>query len=126
MVQEVIKTATKSRIKFAIRGGGHSIVPGAASINDGILIDMSGMNSIQYNELKETVTIGSGLRWRDVHSALNSHNRTVVGSRDLDVGVAGLSLGGGLSYFTEKYGMVCDNILNFEVRIRSTSVVNGG
>lgn len=83
--------------------------------------------------------MGSGLRWGEVYNQLDDFNVTVVGGRVLDVGVGGLILGGmhlhasqprsiserrwcshcigGLSYLSDIYGLVCDNVVNFEASI---------
>lgn len=68
--------------------------PLAANINDGVLIDLSALKEVTYEASSRTVTVGSGNRWGDVYSALDPSNVTVAGGRIVDVGVAGLTLGG--------------------------------
>lgn len=41
-----------------------------------------------------------------------------------DVGVGGLTTGGGISFFSPQYGYVCDNVQNSEVVLASGEVVN--
>ena len=41
-----------------------------------------------------------------------------------DVGVAGLTLGGGLSFLSGQYGLVCDNVVNYEIVLADASIVN--
>jgi len=41
-----------------------------------------------------------------------------------DVGVAGLLLGGGLSFLSAQYGLACDNVVNYEVVLADGSIVN--
>jgi FAD/FMN-containing dehydrogenase len=41
-----------------------------------------------------------------------------------DVGVGGLTLGGGLSFLSAEYGLVCDNVVNYEVVLANASIVN--
>ena len=67
--------------------------PLAANINDGVLIDMSKFNQVNYDAAKNVATVGSGLTWGDVYNQLDPHNVTVVGGRVLNVGVGGLILG---------------------------------
>lgn len=43
-------------------------------------------------------------------------NVAVAGGRAGTVGVAGLILGGGNSFYAAREGLVCDNVVNFEVR----------
>ena len=42
-----------------------------------------------------TVTVGVGLIWDDVYSALDEHNLTVIGARASGIGIGGFALGGG-------------------------------
>lgn len=67
--------------------------PFAANIDNGVLIDLSGFNQVDYDAESSTVVIGTGNRWLDVYSTLDAFNVTVVGGRVLDVGVGGLALG---------------------------------
>ena len=100
-VQQIVKLLAESSINFAIRSGGHSPSPGAANINNGVLIDMSDFNQVDYNAANSLVTIGPGQTWGDVYSHLDQYNVTVVGGRVLSVGVGGLILGGKSSYQRE-------------------------
>ncbi|KAI0835840.1 putative FAD-binding oxidoreductase [Hypoxylon sp. FL0890] len=120
----VVSAVTNRKVKFAVRSGGHSVVPGAANINGGVLIDMSKINTVEYDADEKVVVVGSGLRWKEVYTALDPYNVTVAGGRVLDVGVGGLTLGGGLSYLADLYGLVCDNVVNFEVVTATGTVIN--
>ncbi|KAI3336899.1 FAD-binding domain-containing protein [Xylariaceae sp. AK1471] len=127
---------------FAVRGGGHASFAGASSIADGTVIALRHMDEIEVitpaattsnshglannNASSNTVIkVGAGSRWGDVYSTLEKSNTniTVVGGRDANVGVSGLLLGGGLSYFSNLYGFACDNVLAFEVVLASGRVV---
>ncbi|RYP06146.1 hypothetical protein DL764_003322 [Monosporascus ibericus] len=123
-LQEVIPLLVESHVPFAIRSGGHSAAPDAANIDEGILIDLSGFNEVEYDASRNVAVVGSGLRWREVYSQLDQFNVTVVGGRVLDVGVGGLILGGGVSYLSGLYGLACDNVVNFEVVLADRSVVD--
>ena len=70
------------------------VAPGASNIDDGVLIDMSGFNEVEYDSSAEIVRVGSGARWKDVYRALEPYNVTTVGGRSMDIGVGGLLLGG--------------------------------
>ncbi|KAL8973573.1 MAG: hypothetical protein Q9197_002172 [Variospora fuerteventurae] len=107
---------------FAIRSGGHSPNPGAANTNSGIVIDLRLLNQITPSRDGLSVVIGSGARWLDVSSALDSKSLAVAGGRNSAVGVGGLTLGGGISFFSPRLGFVCNNILSYEIVLADGSV----
>ncbi|KAI1390546.1 putative FAD-binding oxidoreductase [Hypoxylon trugodes] len=123
-LSHVVSTVVDWGVEFAVRSGGHSVVPGAANINGGVLIDLANFNTVEYNADQQVAVVGSGLRWKEVYTSLDQYNVTVVGGRVLDVGVGGLTLGGGLSYLADLYGLVCDNVVNYEVVTANGTIVN--
>ncbi|KAL6714317.1 hypothetical protein ACLMJK_007740 [Lecanora helva] len=98
---------------FAVRSGGHSPVPGAASIQGGVLIDLCLLSAVTPSEDGSSVVIGAGAKWMDVSKILDSKGLAVVGGRNSAVGVGGLTLG----------GLVCSNIISYEIVLASGSCV---
>ncbi|KAF1999180.1 hypothetical protein P154DRAFT_577329 [Amniculicola lignicola CBS 123094] len=86
---------------------------------------MSAFNEIRYIPRDQVAVVGGSAHWRDVDSALTPHNVTVVGGRLKDIGVGGLILGGagGLSWLSDKRGLACDNVADFEVILANGSVL---
>lgn len=78
-------------------------------------IDLSVLNNITVSPDQTHASIGPGARWADVYSTLSRHGLAVSGGRVSSVGVGGLALGGGKSFFASLYGFVADNVENFEV-----------
>ena len=89
---------------------------GFANINGGVTIDMTGLSSVTINNDHTVVSIGSGAKWLDVYTYLDALDLSVARGRNGLVGVGGLTLGGGISYFAPRVGWACDNVANFEVR----------
>lgn len=108
---------------FAVRGGGHSPVAGASTSNGGVLIDLSLFNQVIISPERETVVIGAGCKWARVYEALEKQGLAVVGGRNLAVGVGGLTLGGGLSFFSPRLGLVCSNIVQYQVVLADGRIV---
>ncbi|TGO07340.1 hypothetical protein BTUL_0290g00050 [Botrytis tulipae] len=106
---------------FAVRSGGHSCVAGAASIEGGVLIDLGCFNEVVPFEGNDesSVIIGAGCRWMDVSKVLDERGLAVVGGRNSAVGVGGLTLGGGLSFFCPQFGLVCSNIISYDIVLAS-------
>ncbi|KAL4941787.1 hypothetical protein BDV06DRAFT_235818 [Aspergillus oleicola] len=100
---------------FAIRGGGHNPGKGVSSVQGGVMIDLSKMNKTAYHREAETVDIMAGAKWGDVYQYLKPLGVAVTGGRSDTVGVGGLIIGGGMSYFAPRYGLACDNVINFEI-----------
>lgn len=80
-----------------------------------MLLALSHLDSVEYSEADETVDVGPGAKWVDVYSSLAPHGRYAIGGRLKSIGVPGLTLIGGVSYFLNKYGFTMDNIVSYDV-----------
>jgi FAD/FMN-containing dehydrogenase len=60
-------------------------------------------------------TVGAGARLGEVDKALQEHDLAIPGGTCPPVGVAGLTLGGGLGILGRKYGVTCDHLVGAEV-----------
>ena len=95
--EEVAASVLLSRLaqcQFAVKSGGHGAFEGASNIENGLTIDLGGLNQIDLHPGSDTVSIGPGNTWYDVYTTLEPLNCTVVGGRVATVGVGGLVLGG--------------------------------
>ncbi|KAH8890548.1 FAD-binding domain-containing protein [Thozetella sp. PMI_491] len=110
-------------IQFAIRSGGHTVFSGAANINGGITVDMRAINSMVLSEDRKVASIGTGAKWSELYPELLKYNITVMGGRVTDIGVGGLITGGGINFFSRRYGFDCDNVYGYEVVLASGEVV---
>lgn len=116
-------TEDRGQLRFAVRSGGHSPVPGEANVAGGIVLDLQALKNVSLAPDKRSVHVGPGARWHDVYTALAAHKLAVVGGRASTVGVAGLLLGGGISFFSPRSGFACDNVLAYQVVLASGEVV---
>ncbi|KAK4625008.1 FAD-dependent monooxygenase sdcF [Fulvia fulva] len=106
---------SKSQCKFAVRGGGHTGWSGAANTDTGITFDLSQLNETIVASDRTSVAIGAGARWDDVYDKLDALCLHVAGGRYPTVGVSGFILGGGFSFFSQRYGWGCDTVISFEL-----------
>lgn len=97
---------------------------GASNIQDGLTIDLANLNQIQVSQDKTLTHVGAGNRWVDVYSQLDQQQLSVIGGRVAGIGVGGLTLGGGISFFSGRHGLACDNVRNYEVVLANASIAN--
>ncbi|CZR68267.1 related to 6-HYDROXY-D-NICOTINE OXIDASE [Phialocephala subalpina] len=122
-VSAAVKFLSKLRATFAVRGGGHMPIPGYANIDGGVLIGLTNLRQIQLSEDKSYVSIGPGLRWEEVYDYLEPYGLIALGGRVGSVGVPGLLLGGGISFYSNQYGFASDNVIAYEVVLASGQIV---
>ncbi|KAK8076348.1 hypothetical protein PG994_003620 [Apiospora phragmitis] len=89
-IATLIAAARQDGCPFAVRGGGHSDIPGASNSDGGITVNMAGLSDVVVDEAAGVARVGAGAKWGDVYRELEKTNRTVVGGRLRDVGVGGL------------------------------------
>ncbi|KAL3477299.1 hypothetical protein BJX99DRAFT_226350 [Aspergillus californicus] len=109
--------------EFAVRGGGHMGIKGANNIDDGVLIVMSSLNTLELSEDQAILSVGPSYRWADVYSFLEPYGLAVAGGRLGPVGVPGLLLAGGINFYGNQVGFGCDTVVNYEVVLADGSVV---
>lgn len=101
-------------LPIAIRGGGHN-GPGLGSVDDGLVIDLSGMKGVRVDPAARTVRVGAGCTTGDVDHATHAFGQAVPFGIISTTGVAGLTLSGGHGYLSRQYGLAIDNLLEADV-----------
>ncbi|KAI0012284.1 FAD-binding domain-containing protein [Xylariaceae sp. FL0662B] len=109
--------------KFAIHSGGHMSWVGANNIEEGVTIDLGLMSKTTYNPETKLASLQPGGRWTQVYSDVEKHGVMVAGGREGLVGVGGLLIGGGLTFYTCRVGWACDQIVNYEIVLADGKVV---
>ncbi len=112
-VQTCLAFVKKFNLPFAARSGGHSY--NGYSTSTGLIIDVTRMSTVTVNTSNNTTTIGAGTRLIDVYSALAQHGLALPAGSCPTVGIAGLTLGGGVGVIGRKFGLTCDNLLSAQV-----------
>ena len=110
-VAEAIGFARRHGLALATRAGGHSFA-GHSSTPD-LLLDVTPIRSVTV--AGGVTTVGAGARLGEVYEALQGHDLAIPGGTCPAVGVAGLTLGGGLGILGRKYGVTSDHLVGAEV-----------
>jgi FAD/FMN-containing dehydrogenase len=106
-VQQCLELARGAGVTPRPRSGGHSY--GGWSSGDGLIVDTTAMASISVDP-SGTAVIGAGARLIDVYAALAAHGRALPAGSCPTVGIAGLTLGGGVGVLGRSYGLTADRL----------------
>jgi mannose/cellobiose epimerase-like protein (N-acyl-D-glucosamine 2-epimerase family) len=109
----IIKCANKANIKWTIRNGGHSY-EGFSQLHDGYVIDLQKLVGVKVNP-DNTVVVGAGEMFGHVYSEVAAKNLYIPAGTGPNVGVSGVTLGGGIGYATRKRGVTCNSVISARV-----------
>jgi FAD/FMN-containing dehydrogenase len=101
----------KFGVPVAARCGGHSYA--GWSSTSGLIVDVTRMAGV--NVSGSTATVGAGTRLIDFYNGLAAHGRAVPGGSCPTVGIAGLTLGGGVGVVSRAYGLTSDNVQSLQI-----------
>ena len=119
-IAHALALASQEGLHVALRSGGHCFA--GRSSTTGIVIDVSGMNEVAVSD--GTVTVGAGARLADVYDALAADDRTIAAGCGPTVGIAGLTLGGGLGILGRSHGLTADQLVAARAVFADGSIVD--
>ena len=122
-IVEAVNLARARGLEVAVRGGGHNVA-GRATVDNGLMIDLSSMKGIQVDPARRTVRAEGGVTWAELNPATQEHGLAVTGGVVSSTGIAGLTLGGGLGWLMGKYGLALDNLISVELVTADGRVLN--
>ena len=125
-VVDAVALARTLGLDAAVRGGGHNVA-GHATLDRGLLIDLSAMKGIHVDPGRRTVRAQGGALWKELNRETQVHGLATTGGVVGSTGIAGLTLGGGIGWLMPKYGLALDNLRSADLvladgRVRRASV----
>ena len=120
-VAATIDYALDTGTEVTPRGGGHCFA--GRSTTDGIVLDLSHLRAISVHA-DGTATIGAGATLGTVYSVLHDRGRTLPAGCGPTVGIAGLTLGGGIGLLGRTHGLTCDQLVSAQVVLADGRVVD--
>jgi FAD/FMN-containing dehydrogenase len=106
-----VRFAREHDLAVAVRGGGHNIA-GNCVCDGGLMIDLSPMKGIQVDPQRRTARAQPGLTLGEFDRHTQANGLATTMGIASEVGIAGLTLGGGYGWLAGRYGLACDNLLS--------------
>jgi FAD/FMN-containing dehydrogenase len=122
-VQKAVSFAVANKLKIAPRGGGHSYI-GASTAGGTMVLDLRGLaGGVSFDQGSGNVTVPAATDLYAIHQALAGAGRAIPTGTCPTVGVAGLTLGGGMGADSRHAGLACDALRSATVVLPSGDVV---
>ena len=96
-VVQAVKLAKAQACQVSVRSGGHSWAAWSVR-DDAILIDLVGLNGIQYDEETKVARVGPAMEGSEVNAVLAKKGRFFPGGHCPCVGIGGFLLQGGMGW----------------------------
>jgi FAD/FMN-containing dehydrogenase len=111
-VRRVIQWVQEYDVRLVTRSGGHSFA--GFSTTPGLVLDVSRLTNVHPNA-DGSAAVAAGAKLGSVYGRLWNVSRAVPFGTCADVGVSGLTLGGGHGYSSRALGLACDNVERIEI-----------
>ena len=82
-----------------------------SSFKGEIVLDMRKLNKVRVDVEKKLIYAQGGALFGEIDNEAWKYGLATVGGALGDIGIGGLTLGGGIGHLTGKYGMTIDNLM---------------
>jgi len=113
-VSLAVSFARENGLELAVRGGAHSFA-GHGTSDGGLVLDLSQMRALHVDPEGQTAWAQAGLTSGEYTVQTARHGLTTGFGDTGSVGIAGITLGGGISWLVRKHGLTIDDLLAVEL-----------
>ncbi len=118
-----LRFAQEVNIGVAVSGSG-GYPAKLSAVNDGLLLDMSTLKSIQVNPTDQWAITQTGVTWREFDQVTQAFGLACTGASIPDAGVAGQTLSGGIGWLHRSQGLTCDHLISAELATADGALIN--
>lgn len=131
-VQNAVLRAREERkrnpaFQVRVRCGGHDYEGWSSNVLDGLIIDVSMMESMKFHrrpgQRPTLAEVGAGLEMQLLTERLWDAGVGLPLATSPDVGIAGLTLGGGFGPTSRKWGLTCDQLAAVQIVLANGRVI---
>jgi FAD/FMN-containing dehydrogenase len=109
-----VTQAAAAGLQVAVQGTGHGAAA-LGSLDAAVLVKTSAMRGVTIAPTARLARVEAGARWGEVVQAAAGHGLAALAGSSPDLGVAGYTLGGGLSSLSRRHGLAAQSVLAAEV-----------
>jgi len=110
-----LRFAREQRLPISVRSGGHG-ASGQATNDGGLILDLARFDQIDVlDPAQRLVRVGAGAHWGAVADALAAYDLALSSGDTRQVGVGGLTLGGGIGWMVRAHGLTIDSLRAAEI-----------
>jgi len=121
-IAAAVGAAREAGLRVATQGTGHGAGP-MGSLEDTLLIRTARMRGVVVDPGARRARVEPGVLWEQLSAAAAEHGLSGLQGSAADVGVAGYTLGGGLSWMARKHGWAANQIVSAQVVTADGSLV---
>jgi len=121
-IVSLVKLFIKENIQYTIRGNGQNLL--GFAVNEGVIIDLNRMKTIDFDEKNWLVKIGPGVAAFDLQKQAQKRGYRINAAEPAALLCANIMCSGIMSTFSTTYGINADNYINAEFIDKEGSVFN--
>ncbi|KAL2799530.1 FAD-dependent oxidase [Aspergillus keveii] len=122
-VQNIVRFASRNDIPFLAVGGGHGFTTTLGDVKEGLEIDLSQFDRVSVDARNNRMTIGGGVRFRDIMDPLYAAGKEIQTGSCPCVGMVGASLGAGVGKYQGVHGLIIDALESVKLVTAAGSLI---
>jgi UDP-N-acetylenolpyruvoylglucosamine reductase len=111
-IASLVKLCKKHNIPYTLRGNGQNLL--GFAINEGVIIDLNRMKTIEFDEKNWLVKVGPGVAAFDLQKHAQKRGYRINAAEPAALLCANIMCSGIMSTFSTTYGINADNFINAE------------